>query len=56
MSPEDASVYPAYEDSRRWGSSVTEVILDDHSLMMLEGEFSPVPSGRDESRRYQTTS
>ena len=56
LSPEDASVYPAYEDSRRWGSSVTEVILDDHSLMMLEGEFSPVPSGRDESRRYQTTS
>lgn len=48
VSDEDPSVHPAF-DSRRWGS-ITEVILDDHSQMMLEGEFSPVP--REEPRRY----
>jgi len=48
MSRDDENVHPVF-DARRWGS-ISEVILDDHSLMMLEGEFSPAP--RDESRRH----
>lgn len=47
---DDLTVHHPAFDTRRWGS-ISEVILDDHSLMMLEGEFSPVPT-RDESRRH----
>jgi hypothetical protein len=44
----DSSIHPSF-NTRPWGS-ISEVILDDHSLMMIEGEFSPVP--HDESRRH----
>ena len=44
----DDTTHPSF-NTRHWGS-ISEVVLDDHSLMMIEGEFSPVP--RDESRRH----